>query len=187
MQRKLLIFISGFIGLLGSNNPAYAGLFSATGPVIAIFADELFLGVATGNFDGSGTIKIQSRSNLDLTCSGQFTSSAKLGGKGTLQCSDNTSATIKFKRLSIRRGYGTGNSSRGTMSFTYGLSANDSLPYLKLPTDKALRQVGKEVDLVEEVQPIPGILPISSPISAVKNASDSNFKQSNGHGSYHTE
>ena len=166
MQSKLIISISGLIGLVGLSNPAYAGLLSSTGPVIAIFADKLFLGSATGNFDGSGTIKIQSRSKPDVTCTGQFTSSAKLGGKGNLQCSDNSTATIKFKRLSMRRGYGTGNSSRGPMSFTYGLSANESIPYLKLPHGKALKQSGNKVELVDEMQPTPRV---SSSTSVVGN------------------
>lgn len=163
MQRDLIILLTGFIGLVGPNNPAYAGFFSSTGPVIAIFADELFLGVATGNIDGSGTIKIQSRSKPDVTCTGQFTSSAKLGGKGNLQCSDNSSATIRFKRLSLRRGYGTGKSNRGPLSFTYGLSANDSKPYLKLPPGKILRQGELEVELVDEIQSNPKVLPTSTP------------------------
>jgi len=127
------ILIMGLAGFAGWASPATAGLFSSTGPVIAIFAGELFLGEAKGNLDGSGTIRIQSSTKPDVTCRGQFTSSAELGGAGSLLCSDSATATIKFQRLSILRGYGTGSSSRGPMSFTYGLSANESKPYLKLP------------------------------------------------------
>src|ERR1035437_3688588 len=103
--------------------------FSSTEPVIAIFAGELFLGVAKGNIDGSGTIRIQSSTKPEVTCSGQFTSSAKLGGTGNMRCSDNSTATIKFQRLTILRGYGTGDSSRGSISFTYGLNSIESEPY----------------------------------------------------------
>src|SRR5450759_2643392 len=84
-------------GLAGWASPAGAGLFSSTGPVIAIIAGELFLGEAEGNLDGSGTIKIQSRTKPDVTCIGQFTSSAKLGGVGTMRCSDGATATIQFQ------------------------------------------------------------------------------------------
>lgn len=147
MRRILILFLAGFAGLSGWEAPASAGFFSSTGPVIAIFGEELFQGEAKGNIDGSGTIRILSQTKPEVTCSGQFTSSAKLGGIGNLQCSDNTRATIKFKRLSIKRGYGTGKSSRGPMSFTYGLTAIESEPYLKLPFGKVLRQNGKNLIL----------------------------------------
>ena len=59
-----------------------------------------------------------------------------------MRCSDGASATFEFQRLSLRRGYGAGTSSRGALSFTYGLSAEESAPYLKLPPGKALSQDG---------------------------------------------
>ena len=142
MHRLLII---SFAMVVGWTTPAEAGFFSSTSPVIAIFADELFQGEAVGNLDGSGTIKIQSSTRPEVTCSGQFTSSAELGGAGNLTCSDRSSATIKFQRLSMLSGYGTGNSSQGSMSFTYGLSLIESEPYLKLPSGKALTQEGKDL------------------------------------------
>jgi hypothetical protein len=173
MRRMLIICLAGFAGLAGWASPAGSGVFSATGPVIAILAGDLFLGEAKGNLDGSGTISIQSRTKPDVTCRGQFTSSAKLGGIGFLRCSDNATATIQFQRLSILRGYGTGSSSRGQMSFTYGLSANESEPYLKLPPGKALRLVGKDLVLVDVIQLVPAILPVTGPISpALEGAPD---------------
>ena len=117
-------------------------LFSATGTVIALIAGELFLGEAVGHLDGSGTLAIHSQKTPTLTCTGKFTSSAEAGGKGQLSCSNGTSATFQFKRLTIRRGYGTGKLSRGTMNFTYGLSAEEALRYLKPPKDKKLRRDG---------------------------------------------
>ncbi len=128
---------------------AGAGFLSSTGPVIAIFADKLFQGEAEGHLDGSGTIKIQSSTSPSVTCTGQFTSSAELGGAGNLQCSDSSTVTIQFQRLTIFRGYGTGSSSQGPMSFTYGLSAIESKPYLNLPQGKALIKNGKGLLLVD--------------------------------------
>lgn len=165
MQRMLIICLAGFAGLAGWASPAGAGLFSSTGPVIAILDGELFQGEAKGKLDGSGTIRIQSRTKPDVTCLGQFTSSAKLGGKGNMLCSDNVTATIQFKRLTILRGYGTGSTSRGPMSFTYGLSANESEPYLKLPPGKVLRLDGKDLMLVDVRQLVPAILPVTDQIS----------------------
>ena len=147
-MNKLLIAGIACIGLAGSA-PAAAGLLSSTGEVIAIMAGELFTGTAEGHLNGAGTISIHSQKTPGLTCSGQFTSSAELGGKGKLACSDGSSATIKFKRLTIYRGHGTGRFSRGPMSFTYGLTAGEAAPYLKLPKGKKLVHNGKELALVD--------------------------------------
>lgn len=162
-MRRMLIM--SFAVAAGWATPAGAGFFSSTGPVIAIFAGKLFQGEAEGNLDGSGTIKIQSSTKPDITCSGQFTSSAELGGAGSLKCSDSSTATIKFQRLSILRGYGTGSSSQGAMSFTYGLSAIESEPYLKLPPGKALMLDGKNLVLVDARQLVPATLPLTGTIS----------------------
>lgn len=156
MRRILVMSFAAFAGLAGWASPAGAGLFSTTGPIIAILAGDLFLGEAEGNLDGSGTIKIQSRAKSDVTCHGQFTYSAELGDAGNMRCSDGATATFRFQRLSLMRGYGTGSSSRGSMSFTYGLSAHESEPYLKLPPGKALRLDGKDLVLVDVRQPAPG-------------------------------
>jgi hypothetical protein len=163
MMRRILMM--SFAMAAGWATPAGAGFFSSTGPVIAIFAGTLFQGEAVGNLDGSGTIRIQSSTKPDVTCLGQFTSSAELGGAGNLECSDSSTATIQFQRLSILRGYGTGSSSRGSMSFTYGLSAIESEPYLKLPPGKALVLDGKNLVLVDARQLDPAILPVTGTIT----------------------
>jgi len=162
MRRMLIMGLAGFAGWA---SPAGAGWFSSTGPVIAIFAGELFQGEAVGKLNGSGTIMIQSSTAPGVTCNGQFTSSVELGGAGSLKCSDSATATVKFQRLSILRGYGTGSSTRGPMSFTYGLSAIKSKPYLKLPPGKALRQDGKNLVLVDTKQLVPALLPVKARIS----------------------
>jgi hypothetical protein len=123
-------------------------MFSATGAVIAIMAGNLFLGEAEGHLNGAGTIAIHSQKNPALTCKGEFTSSAEAGGKGQLRCSDGTTSTFKFQRLSVRRGHGSGNFGRGSMSFSYGLTAEEARPYLKLPKGKQLKQNGTKLELV---------------------------------------
>jgi len=158
MRRLLVISLAVVVAW---TSPAEAGFFSSTGPVIAIFADKLFQGEAEGNLDGSGTIKIHSNTKPSVMCSGQFTSSAELGGVGNLKCSDSSTATIKFQRLSIFSGYGTGSSSKGPMCFTYGLNAVESRPYLKLPPGKALILDGKNLMLVDVKQPLPATLPVT--------------------------
>jgi hypothetical protein len=123
-------------------------MFSATGAVIAIMAGNLFLGEAEGHLNGAGTLAIYSQKNPALTCQGKFTSSAELGGKGQLRCSDGTSSTFKFQRLTLRKGHGTGNFGRGSMSFSYGLTVEEARPYLKLPKGQKLRQNGDKLELV---------------------------------------
>ena len=149
MRRILIKVLAVCIGLAGSTTLAGAGLFSATRMVIAIVADDLFVGEAEGHLSGAGTLAIHSQKNPALTCLGEFTSSAALGGSGQLRCSDGTTATFHFKRLSVFRGYGAGSFSRGAMSFAYGFTADDAAPYLKLPEGKKLAHNGTELELVD--------------------------------------
>jgi hypothetical protein len=116
--------------------------------VIAILADDLFIGEAEGHLSGAGTLAIHSQHDPTLTCLGDFTSSAELGGSGQLHCSDGTTATFHFRRLNMFCGYGDGSFSRGSMSFAYGLSVEEASPYLKLPQGKKLTHNGTELGLV---------------------------------------
>src|SRR4029079_1133276 len=93
------------LALSGPATPAGAGLLSAKGPVIAILAGELFLGEAEGHLGGAGNLPIRSQKRPAVTCTGQFTSSAALGGSGQMQCIDGATATFRFNRLNVFRGY----------------------------------------------------------------------------------
>ena len=149
-MRKISIWVlAACIGLAGSTTLAGAGLLSATRPVIAILAGDLFVGDAEGHLNGTGTVAIRSQKDAALTCLGQFTHSAAPGGTGQLHCSDGTTATFHFKRLGVFRGYGAGSFSRGSMSFAYGFSAEDAEPYLKLPEGKKLVHNGTELKLID--------------------------------------
>lgn len=163
MRRILVTGFAAIAALSGWASLAGAGLLSSTGPVIAILAGDLFLGEAEGNLNGSGTIRIESRARPDIFCRGQFTHGTERGDTGNMQCSDGATATFQFQRLSLVRGYGTGSTSRGPMSFTYGLSADESAPYLKLPAGKALRPSGNDLVLVDLRPPDPANLPVTGP------------------------
>ena len=149
MRKRFVTILATCIGLIGLATLANAGLLSATGVVTAIVADELFVGEAEGHLSGAGTLAIHSQKNPDLTCLGAFTSSALLGGSGQMHCSDGTTATFHFQRLSIFRGYGVGSFSRGSMSFAYGLTAEEAGPYLKLPKGKKLTYNGIRLELID--------------------------------------
>jgi hypothetical protein len=150
-MKKAWIAAIACIGLAGAA-PATAGLLSSTGPVIAIMAGELFTGTAEGHLSGAGTLAIHSQARPTLTCTGQFTSSAEKGtagkGAGKLRCSDGSTATFKFQRMTMYKGHGSGRFTRGPMSFTYGLTAEEAKPYLMVPKGKKLVQHGTELALV---------------------------------------
>ena len=149
MRNFLITVVVACMGLGGSTSLMGAGLLSATGMVIAILADDLFVGEAEGHLSGAGTLAIHSQKDPALTCFGQFTSSAELGGSGQMLCSDGSTATFHFQRLSVFRGYGVATFSRGVMSFAYGFTPEASGPYLKLPAGKKLVQNGIELALVD--------------------------------------
>jgi len=134
--------------LAGCSGAVHAGPLSSTAPVIAILGGELLVGEATAHLAGWGTIALRSRSNPALTCVGEFSATEALGDAGQLRCSDGAGAAFEFQRLSLRRGYGAGKSSRGALSFTYGLNAEESAPYLKLPPGQALSQDSTNLQLV---------------------------------------
>jgi phospholipid transport system substrate-binding protein len=167
-----VMVVAMLLGLSGGMSPARAAFLSSTGPIIAIVAGDLFLGEAEGRLNGSGKIRIQSRARPDDTCQGDFSYSAELGGTGAMQCSDGATATFKFQRLDRRRGYGTGISSRGPLSFTYGLSAKESAPYLELPPGKALRADGKDLLLVDIRRTSAGFIPMSVSAAGAEAAPD---------------
>jgi len=96
MYKMLLVCLAASLWLAEWTNATAAELFSKTGPVIAIIANELFLGEAEGHLSGAGTIAIHSQRNPDVACVGQFTSSAALGGSGQMLCSNGTTATYRF-------------------------------------------------------------------------------------------
>ena len=149
MRKMPSVVLAACLGLTSWVIPADAGLLSATGKVIAVLAGDLFVGEAVGHLSGAGTLAIHSVKNPALTCHGQFTSSAALGGAGQMQCSDGATATFSFKRLDIFRGYGVGSFSRGAMSFAYGLTVEEAKPYLTLPAGKQLRRNGTELTLAD--------------------------------------
>jgi hypothetical protein len=149
MRKMSILGLAASVGAAVWASPADAGLFSDTGPVIAIMGDELFLGEAEGHLSGAGTMEIRSQRTPELSCVGEFTSSAELGGSGQLRCSDGATGTFRFKRLTLRKGFGAGSYDQGPMNFTYGLTTEESGLYLTLPPGKKLELHGRTPQLVE--------------------------------------
>jgi hypothetical protein len=114
------------------------GLTSATAPVIGILSDDLFTGTAVGYMDRTGTIDIVSAVNPDLRCIGTFRYTGSKVGEGKMSCNDGNEAKFQFKGLTMLSGYGFGGSTRGGLSFTFGLTPEEAAQYLKVPKGKRL-------------------------------------------------
>lgn len=119
---------------------ASMGFFSATAPVIAILQDDLFLGTAVGYMDRTGTIDITSQVNPSLKCIGNFRYTGSKVGIGRMTCNDGNIAEFQFNGLSTLSGYGFGRSNRGGVSFTFGLTPDEAVEYLKIPSNKKLEK-----------------------------------------------
>ncbi|MDB5812174.1 MAG: hypothetical protein JWN94_4296 [Betaproteobacteria bacterium] len=149
MHKLLIASIAAASGLAALSGMAHAEIFSATRPVIAILGSQIHVGMAEGRLNGAGSVAIHSLDNPNVKCVGEFTSSSKQGGSGDLRCTDGATATFKFERLTVFSGHGAGDSSRGSMSFTYGLNADEAARYLKLPPGKTLKGDGDEIRLAD--------------------------------------
>lgn len=151
LRGTVRIMTTAAIVLCGCANQSGArmGVFSVTAPVIAILVDDLFLGEAEGYMDRTGKITIKSKLNPDVQCIGQFAYTGSAIGSGRMQCNDGAAATFEFQSLSTMSGYGFGNSVRGPVSFTYGLTLEQSKEYLKLPRGKKLIEEDKNVQLID--------------------------------------
>jgi uncharacterized membrane protein len=148
---KTVLFATGLavsVSLIGWTEHVRAQLFSSKGPVIAIFNGELLVGEATGHLGGWGTIALHSPGKAEPACEGEFSYSEALGDAGQLRCSDGASAAFRFRRLTLMQGYGVGSPGGGALSFTYGLSVEDSAAYLDLPPGKELKRTGDTLELV---------------------------------------
>jgi hypothetical protein len=130
------LFICGCVNKSGAS----MGLFSATAPVIAILQDDLFLGTAVGYMDRTGTIDITSQVNPSLKCIGNFRYTGSKIGVGRMTCNDGNIAEFQFNGLSTLSGYGFGRSNRGGVSFTFGLTPEEAVEYLKIPSNKKLEK-----------------------------------------------
>ena len=136
-MKKFLTTIALGLLLNGCVNESGArmGLLSATSPVAVTIKGDIFVGWAVGDISGAGTVDIQSAVNPNTTCVGEFryVSTLSLVGKGTLSCNDGSQGQFNFKGLTSLKGFGYGNSNRGPVTFTYGMTAKEASKYLQKP------------------------------------------------------
>ncbi|MEZ5662977.1 MAG: hypothetical protein R3E94_05515 [Burkholderiaceae bacterium] len=125
-------------GCASNESGARMGLMSAESPVLAILADDLFIGLAVGYMDRTGTIDMTSSVNPELKCVGRFRYTGAKSGVATVQCNDGSMGELSFNGLSMLSGYGYGSTTRGPASFTFGLTPAQASQYLKLPKGKRL-------------------------------------------------
>ena len=117
---------------------AHMGVTSATAPVLAIMYDDLFVGESVGYLNRTGTIDVHSAIDPGKRCVGSFRYTAEHAGTAQLQCNDGADAQISFNSLTALSGYGYGRTSRGPVSFTYGLTTEEAAKYLTLPAGKKI-------------------------------------------------
>lgn len=149
MRKLITLALMAAAGPAGWISAASAEL-TATRKVIAIIGGDLYVGTAVGNLKGAGILNVHSQIDSSLTCKGEFTSSKELGGAGELRCNDGATSAFKFTRVDVFHGHGIGSFSRGTMSFTYGMTLAESLPYLVLPAGKKFSTQNQVIALVDQ-------------------------------------
>ena len=76
-------------------------------------SDETFVGSATGQLDGAGTLEIQS---AKTSCKGLFVYVTRREGKGTFNCADGRTGPFEFVSTGSR---GTGSGDLGGKKFTF--------------------------------------------------------------------
>jgi hypothetical protein len=140
-----VVFVCGCVNESG----ARMGLTSATAPVLAIMADDFFVGEAVGYMDRTGTISMQSVLDPDLKCVGSFRYTGSKVGEANIRCNDGAEAALSFNALSMLSGYGYGRTSRGPVSFTFGLTPEKAEQYLTLPDGKRLLEEEEGPRLVD--------------------------------------
>jgi hypothetical protein len=117
---------------------ARMGLLTTTAPVVAIVAGDLYTGESVSYIDGSGTLRLKSSLSPERECIGVFHYESEQLGAGDLDCSWGAHTTFQFRALSTLTGYGFGRTGKSDVSFTYGMTAEQAEPYLRLPTGKKL-------------------------------------------------
>ena len=140
MNLKSTLLVALTTGILSG----CASLLSVSAPVLAMLEDDLFTGVAVGYASGTGTIDVVSTINPAIKCVGSFAYTGTKVGRGEMKCNDGNAATFQFNGLTMASGYGYGSTTRGGMSFTFGLTTNEAVQYLKLPKGKTLKETAKD-------------------------------------------
>ena len=115
---------------------AHINLFqmTVTAPVLATLKGDIFSGLATGYSDGTGVIEVQSEVETNKHCVGEFRYVRRgVSGIGTMTCNDGAKADFNFTALDSFSGYGYGSSTRGAVTFTFGLTPDQSSKYLLKP------------------------------------------------------
>jgi hypothetical protein len=150
-MKYVLLVLASTLALGGCANQAGAkmGLLTTTMPVVAMVAGDLYTGQSVSYIDGTGVFKLKSSSAPERECTGDFHYESERLGIGEIECSGGTRATFQFRALSTLTGYGFGRTRQGEVTFAYGMTAEQSEPYLRLPSGKKLRRVDTALSLTD--------------------------------------
>ncbi len=123
---------------IASQEAAAFNLFAIREPVYATVDGVLLAGEAVGHWDRTGTLTVHSTVDDTLHCDGTFHYTSLKAGVAQITCTDGSAADLAFDALGAVSGRGQGATSRGLVSFTFGLSLQDATPYLNLPKGKRI-------------------------------------------------
>jgi hypothetical protein len=113
-------------------------LFTIREPVYAMIEGVLLAGEAVAHWDRTGTLTVHSTLDDSLQCGGNFQFTSAKAGRAQISCNDGSSAVLAFSALGVLSGWGRGETPRGLVKFTFGLSPAAAAPYLELPAGKRI-------------------------------------------------
>ena len=137
-SRRVAVMLMLLAAVVAGRTAAAFDLFSVKEPVYAVVNEVLLVGEAIGHWDRAGTITVHSTLDASLVCSGSFRFTHARRGVATIQCSDGSVGDLEFDALGVVSGHGSGTTSKGPVSFTFGLSPAEATPYLNLPKGKKI-------------------------------------------------
>lgn len=106
----------------------HIGLFSGTGPVVALIDNDIFVGQRT-----DVKIHITSTSRAEVSCVGENLITGSVTGHANIRCTDGTVAEISFIHsfLGSLQGYGYAETPNGPVSYTYGMKVSEAVKHLR--------------------------------------------------------
>jgi len=133
----LLLAVTALLALPQGHAAGFS-LFTIREPVLAVVDGVLLAGEALGHWDRTGTMTVHSTLDDTLNCTGTFRFTGLKTGTAQIICSDGSEVELNFEALGALSGWGQGQTSRGLVSFTFGLSPGAATPYLNLPKGKRI-------------------------------------------------
>jgi hypothetical protein len=136
--QSALILALVALSAMAQSHAAGFSLFAVREPLYAMVDGVLLAGEAVGYWDRTGTMTVRSTLDDTLQCTGTFQYTSAKAGVAKITCNDGSSADLAFNALGALSGWGQGLTSKGLVTFTFGMSPEAAAPYLNLPKGKRI-------------------------------------------------